>query len=108
MRNSNQDMHETHQKAAEYQDLSAHVARSTATQHGHGREDHLTRHERSRQALEQSKNPYPQSLQMHEANEQQIAALAYELWQARGCPEGSPQEDWSRAVEQLRHTPKNY
>jgi len=31
-----------------------------------------------------------------------ISALAYELWQARGCPDGSPQEDWFNASEQLR------
>jgi hypothetical protein len=31
-----------------------------------------------------------------------IAALAHELWQARGCPQGSPEEDWFRAAEQLR------
>lgn len=35
-------------------------------------------------------------------DEQDIAALAYELWQARGCPAGSPEEDWFRAVEQLQ------
>jgi len=26
-----------------------------------------------------------------------IAALAYRLWQERGCPIGSPEEDWFRA-----------
>jgi len=31
-----------------------------------------------------------------------IAALAYEHWQARGCPHGSPQEDWFQAAEELR------
>jgi hypothetical protein len=31
-----------------------------------------------------------------------IAALAHELWQARGCPEGSPEEDWFEAVKKLR------
>jgi hypothetical protein len=31
-----------------------------------------------------------------------IAALAHELWVARGCPEGSPEEDWFHAVEELR------
>jgi hypothetical protein len=31
-----------------------------------------------------------------------IATLAYELWRARGCPEGSPEEDWFRAAERLR------
>ena len=34
--------------------------------------------------------------------EEDIAALAYELWQARGCPDGSPDEDWYQAVEILR------
>ena len=27
----------------------------------------------------------------------EIAALAYSLWEARGCPEGSPEEDWLNA-----------
>ena len=31
----------------------------------------------------------------------QIASLAYALWQQRGCPEGSPEADWLRAEEQL-------
>jgi nucleoside phosphorylase len=38
----------------------------------------------------------------HEAKEEDIAALAYELWQGRCCPEGSPEEDWFHAVEELR------
>jgi hypothetical protein len=29
--------------------------------------------------------------------------LAYEFWRARGCPDGSPDEDWFLAEEQLRH-----
>jgi len=33
---------------------------------------------------------------------QDIAALAYELWQARGCPYGSPEEDWFIAERQLQ------
>jgi hypothetical protein len=31
----------------------------------------------------------------------QIAALAYELWQKRGCPDGSPEADWLRAEDEL-------
>ena len=31
-----------------------------------------------------------------------IAALAHALWQARGCPEGSPEEDWFQAAQELR------
>jgi len=32
---------------------------------------------------------------------EQIASLAYALWQERGCPEGSPQVDWLRAEQEL-------
>jgi len=32
---------------------------------------------------------------------EQIASLAFELWEARGCPEGSPGVDWLRAEQEL-------
>ena len=32
---------------------------------------------------------------------EEIAALAYSLWEARGCPEGSPEEDWLNAERAL-------
>ena len=32
-----------------------------------------------------------------------IAALAYKLWQERGCPIGSDQEDWFRAENELKN-----
>jgi hypothetical protein len=31
-----------------------------------------------------------------------IGVLAYHLWQARGCPEGSAEQDWLDAEKQLR------
>ncbi len=31
------------------------------------------------------------------STEEQIAALAKKLWEARGCPEGSPEVDWFTA-----------
>jgi hypothetical protein len=31
-----------------------------------------------------------------------VALLAYQLWSDRGCPVGSPEEDWFRAEEELR------
>ena len=34
-------------------------------------------------------------------DQQEIAELAYELWHARGCPDGSPDEDWFRAEQEL-------
>jgi hypothetical protein len=36
-------------------------------------------------------------------NPRRTAILAYEFWRARGCPEGSPEQDWFAAEEQLRH-----
>jgi len=32
----------------------------------------------------------------------EIAALAYQLWFERGCPNGSDQEDWYRAEGMLK------
>lgn len=34
-------------------------------------------------------------------NQDEIARLAYALWQARGCPHGSAEIDWLQAEEQL-------
>jgi hypothetical protein len=110
MRNS---LHDSQQKAAEYHNLAAHAHRIAAVHHG--QEDHLTGHEHSRQALEHSHTAHQHSLEMYqkattahvvvvraqEASAEDIPVLAYKLWQARGCPEGSPQEDWFRAVEEL-------
>jgi hypothetical protein len=31
----------------------------------------------------------------------EVAALAYRLWNERGCPAGSPEEDWFRAEREL-------
>ena len=31
-----------------------------------------------------------------------IAHLAYALWEKRGCPHGSPEVDWREAERQLR------
>ena len=107
-------MNDSHQRAAEYHDRAAHAHRAAAEHHG--RQDHLTGHERSRQALEHSSHAYQLSLKAHggapaehaanalaqEATPQDIAALAFQLWQDRGCPEGSPDQDWLRAAERLR------
>jgi hypothetical protein len=39
----------------------------------------------------------------NQPNEDGIAALAYKLWQERGCPTGSDQEDWFRAENELKN-----
>lgn len=36
---------------------------------------------------------------------EQIASLAYQLWQQRGCPDGSPEVDWERAMRVLEEPP---
>jgi len=36
------------------------------------------------------------------AHEKTISDLAYELWQARGCPEGSAEVDWIEAERQVK------
>jgi hypothetical protein len=35
-----------------------------------------------------------------------IGELAYHLWQARGCPEGSAEQDWLNAEKQLKSAPR--
>ena len=34
-------------------------------------------------------------------NEQDVSALAYRRWLERGCPQGSPEEDWFEAEREL-------
>lgn len=38
---------------------------------------------------------------VQEPDSYSIAVLAYQLWHARGCPDGSPEIDWFRAEEEL-------
>jgi len=98
--------YENHQKAAELNDGAAHAHRAAEE---HGQQDHLTGHEHSRQALEHSPDAHqhPQGGNtfghgIAAFGHADIAALAYELWQARGCPHGSSEEDWFRAAAELR------
>jgi hypothetical protein len=36
-----------------------------------------------------------------QATQSEIAELAYELWLNRGCPSGSPEEDWFEAERRI-------
>ncbi len=97
--------YENHPRAAELHEGAAH---SQETGELHGKQEHLSGSEHSRQEFERE-----QELQRH-AHEStvghgiatfghdDIAALAYERWEARGCPEGSSDEDWFEAVKELR------
>jgi hypothetical protein len=114
-RQNNESHYENHQRAAELHDGAAHAHRAAIE---HGQEDHLTPHELSRQSLEHT----PESPENghaatagHEGidhgtvghgiaafGHDDIVALAHQLWEARGCPDGSADEDWFEAVKQLR------
>lgn len=108
MSTHNKESHyENHQRAAELQNVASHAHNSAAQQHG--KQDHQTGPEHSRQTMEHSEQTHLKREPAH-ANgahmvpfgHADIAALAYTLWQARGCPEGSADEDWFRAAQQLR------
>ena len=102
--------YENHQRAAELHDLAAHAHRTAAEDYS--KQDHQTGQERSRQAMEHSLEAYRHTQEVRQKATNQhgiplfghaeIAALAYQLWQARGCPEGSAEKDWFDAAEQLR------
>lgn len=103
-RYNNGSHYENHQRAAELHDVAAHAHR-VAEQGKHG---YQTGHEHSRQALEHSQEAHRHTQAAAEAHSvvsfshDDLANLAYELWQARGCPDGSPEEDWFHAAEELR------
>jgi Protein of unknown function (DUF2934) len=97
--------YENQERASELHDAGAHAHRAGEQQ---GKQDHLTGHEHSRQALADSQEA-PKQTQTASASHgiapfghDDIAALAHELWKARGCPEGSPEQDWFHAAEELR------
>jgi hypothetical protein len=109
-RYNNGSHYENHQRAAELHDLAAHAHFSAAE--AHEKQDHQTGHERSRQALEHSQTAHSQTARVdmnprrrnHDETfgHEDIAKLAHQLWEIRGSPEGSPDEDWFQAAAELR------
>jgi len=104
-RYNNGSHYENHQRADELHGGAAHAQGVAGL---HGKQEHLTGSEHSRQEHEHS----PEAREHGHAEtvghgiasfgHGEIAALAFELWHARGCPGGSPDEDWFHAVEELR------
>jgi hypothetical protein len=100
--------YENHQRATELQDQPAHAHRSA----GNDQLDHETPHEQTRQAQEHSPDASaPAEKDVHGPTGKhglvtfghaEIAALAHRLWEERGRPEGTADEDWHQAVAQLR------
>ena len=97
-------VHQNHNRAAELHDRAADAHR-IAQKHEKG--DEVTGDEYSRQAVELSRaaNKITEAIALGyrvvDFRHDQIAALAYEFWQARGCPYGSPDEDWLRAESEF-------
>lgn len=46
-------------------------------------------------------NPHKQQPVHDEPDEMDVQQLAYKLWVERGSPDGSPDEDWFRAKQEL-------
>ena len=44
------------------------------------------------------------SLSAEASRQNDIARLAYALWQQRGCPEGSAESDWLEAEQKMRES----
>jgi len=102
---NNGSHYENHPTAAQLREGRAHAH---AVGELHGEQDHLTGSEHSRQDLVHAPHAHVTG---HEGTvghgiasfgHDETAALALELWRARGCPEGSPDEAWHRAVVELR------
>ena len=55
--------------------------------------------EESTASTEQTLTSHPEAVERSRSEE--IARLAYTLWQQRGCPVGSAETDWLEAEQQL-------
>jgi hypothetical protein len=103
---NNGSHYENHQRAAELHDAAAHAHRSA--EHQPDKQEHLTGQQHSRQALEHSEEAHQHSQAATMGHgviafgHDETAALAHELWLARGGAEGSAEEDWFQAVKLLR------
>jgi hypothetical protein len=84
-RYNNGSHYENHQRAAELHDGAAHAHRVGEE---HGKQEYS--------------NGATTGHGMIAFGHDDIVELAHKNWVARGCPEGSPEEDWFRAVEELR------
>jgi Protein of unknown function (DUF2934) len=97
--------YENHPTAAELHNLAAHAHRVGEL---HGKQEHLTGHEQTRDAhdtkVEAEHHPHASTVGhgITAFGHSDIAALAHQLWIERGSPEGSPEVDWNKAVEELR------
>jgi hypothetical protein len=50
----------------------------------------------------------PLSLLPDQMENKRLAEMAFSFWEDRGCPFGSPDEDWFRAERELRRTAEKF
>jgi hypothetical protein len=97
--------YENHQRAAELEDYPAHAHRVGEE---HGKQEHLTGTELSRLEQEHTgvgsteSNKPTTGHGMTAFGHAEIAERAHSIWESKGHPEGSAEEDWQQAVEELR------
>ena len=96
-RDNNGSHYENHQRAAELEKLPEHEHRVAEAHQVHSIQlgEHGAEH-----AHESRESTVGHGIAAF--GHEDIAALARELWEARGRPEGSPDEDWFQAVKELR------
>jgi hypothetical protein len=103
--NANELRYENHYRAAELHDRAAEAHRIVQKNE---KGDEIMGEEYARQALGRSQaagnltKAVAFGYGVMTFGHDEIATLAHELWQARGCPYGSPEEDWLRAERELR------
>jgi hypothetical protein len=104
-RQKNGSQYDNYPRATELHDRPSHAHRVGEEQ---GKQDHLTGPELSRQNQEHNREAHLQAQPPTVGHgivafgHDDIAARAFQLWLDRGSPEGSPEEDWFRAAEELR------
>lgn len=96
--------HQDHQRAAELHEFAEHAH---YTAEAGDQRDRLSGAELSHLASEHMRDEaeraqHGSSGHIATFGHREIAALAHRLWCARGCPAGSPDEDWFRATRELR------
>lgn len=52
-------------------------------------------------SVQRGTQPAPLQTEILSPQQQDVAHLAYALWQQRGCPTGSAEIDWLEAEQQL-------
>jgi len=113
-RNNNGSYDQQHQRPAELRGFAEHAHLVTSV--SHDQQDHQTGAEHSRQALEHSPKAHHQTDEVHQDftikrspavfEHEDVAVVAHGLWEARGRPDGSAEEDWFHAAQELQGRPQ--